>query len=73
MDAGGLGALIGVGVMVGVYILYYFHDLFEKRKEIVMKKVYQESIPKIVIENPILIKKPSHKKLNDFLPKPPKL
>jgi hypothetical protein len=74
MDAGALGALIGVGVMVAIYIFYYFHDLYEKRKEKLMKKVSPETVPKIVVQNPmtemtpILIKKPSHKKLNEFLP-----
>jgi hypothetical protein len=61
MDAGALGALIGVGVMVAIYIFYYFHDIYTKRKE---------EVPQILVSNPILVKKSSHTKMNEVLPAP---
>lgn len=70
MDAGGLGALIGVSFMAGICIITYLYDLYIKKKE--KRKVIVSEIlvvnPIVTQENPILIKKTSHKKLNEFLP-----
>jgi hypothetical protein len=70
MDAGGLGALIGVSFMAGICIVTYLYDLYNKRKE-KPKLILPEILivhPIVTEENPILMKKASHKKLNEFLP-----
>ncbi len=70
MDAGGLGALIGVSFMAGICIITYLYDLYNKRKEKI-KFILQETVvvnPIVTEGNPILMKKASHKKLNEFLP-----
>ncbi len=78
MDAGGLGALIGVSFMAGFCLFYYFYDLYNKRKDNQqpIEKIIAK-IPEVVVDNPlqtentpILIKKPSHKKLNEYIPPP---
>jgi hypothetical protein len=74
MDAGGLGALIGVSFMAGFCLFYYFYDLYNKRKD---NQQPIEKLMEVIVDNPlntentpILIKKPSHKKLNEYIPPP---
>lgn len=71
MDAGIVGALIGIGIMAGCSLFYYLYDLYSK------KHITKESkITVVVFQNPtissetpsVLVRTPSHKKLKEFLP-----
>jgi tetrahydromethanopterin S-methyltransferase subunit D len=56
MDAGGIGALIGVGVMVVIGISVYVYD----------RCIYKPKDEYIRVFNPLLQKKPSFKVKNLF-------
>ena len=71
MDAGGVGALIGVSVMVGGCIFCYVYELYKKQIE--RKNSLEKVIEKIsvVVQNPTpvsLVRNSSHKKLSEILP-----
>jgi hypothetical protein len=70
MDPAGAGALIGVSVLVGGYLFYYFCELYSKRKKVRKPKLAKllEAIPNKSETTPILVRNPSHKKLKEFLP-----
>lgn len=85
MDSAGVGALIGVGIMVGGCLFCYLKDIYKKQKEkhYQLKKNSIKKAPSIVVvQNPLSVKAPvsektpilvrisSHKKLKEILPLP---
>ena len=65
MDAGALGAVIGIGVMVGVCVCIKIHDIMTKKKKEPTVKT-----PLLAVQPPVVVFKPKkHWKVNDLLPK----
>lgn len=60
MDPGGIGALIGISVMIGVFVCIRIHDSLKKLKQT------ENPVP-VSTHSPLLVRKQS--KLNTFLPK----
>ena len=72
MDPAGIGALIGISMLLGGFLFHYFCDKYSKRKQIPPKKVSKTS-PTKTEATPILVRNPSHKKLSELLPPKPSL
>jgi hypothetical protein len=71
MDPAGIGALIGISMLLGGFLFHYFCDQYSKRKQI-SKKV-SKTISTKTEATPILVRNPSHKKLSELLPPKPLL
>jgi len=63
MDAGGLGALIGISFMAGFCICMRLYDIFEKKKKNTLRT------PLLPVQQPVILVTRQHWKVNQLFPK----
>ncbi len=68
MDPGGLGAIIGIGAMVCIYVSWKINDMYESRKQKTQLTVRSPLLPPPIPSKQVHALKVTHVKMNKILP-----